>query len=391
MLTGKKTAGGESPTTVEVLPLLQKGEDFFSEHQYSNALSILEEAELRLLNDPSKPFILLKVLLLKAKTLEKLGRWDEAIEELLRALPTLSEDQNSPLMGDIYLHLGNLYAVKGHVGVARKMFDRALQIYRKNHSPIGEAKVFNSIAALYFEQGEMEKALKFYALAYRGAVIGKDNNLKAILFGNLGILFSVTGMLDKALICYRKGLEEHRKNGDLHGISQIYHNLGMAMKSKGKKRQAIGYFKKSLALSRKLGARNLQAITSLSLGEVLISIGKLAEAKRYIEQALPILEEQGDNLGIAEAWKLKGILLMKKKKWKEAERALIKSATLFKKFKNPLGQAETYRELGMLYYHLDKKEKTWEWLEQSFELFQLLNASLDLEGVRESLHRLEMV
>jgi len=110
-----------------------------------------------------------------------------------------------------------------------------------------------------------------------------------------------------------------------------------------------------------------------------------------MKQALYYLREQGDNLGIVEALKLMGILAIKRRRWREAEQLLLKSAGIFKKYKNPLGEAETYRELGVLYSHLGRKEKTWEWLEQSFEIFRQLKASLDLEGVKESLQRLERV
>lgn len=207
----------------------------------------------------------------------------------------------------------------------------------------------------------------------------------------MGIVFSVMGKIEKATCCYEKGLKLHQKIGNLLGISQIYHNLGMVKKSIDQNQQAIEYFKRSISLSKKLGEKNLEAISLLSLSEALLHEDRLDGVKEYIDLALKYLTAQQDNLGIAEAWKLKGILSIKSKRWREAERLLIRSASIFKRYKNPLGEAEAYKELGYLYSQLGNKEKTWEWLEQSFGIFTQLRASIALEGVKESLHRLERV
>lgn len=385
----ERVKGGISKEDV-TLYFLEKGEEKFKEQNYLESLESFKKA-LRTLRKNGNNHLRARILLNKARCLEKLGKWEEALSDLLETLRLSTPVDPLPEEGDIFRELADLYARRGHIELARKIYKRALDIFSKNSSLSGEAKVLTSMGALYFEEGEMEQSLSCYKKAYKTAVKLNENKLKATLLSNMGIVFSVSGDIRKATLCYKKSLTQHKKIGNLLGVSQVYHNLGMAMRALERYQMAIGYFKRSITLSRKLGEKNLQAISLLSLSDVLIHMNEKKGISQYINQALKYLKEQGDNLGIAEAWKLKGILAMKKRHWKEAEGLLLKSAMVFKKYRNPLGEAETYRELGVLYSYLGRKEKTWEWLEQSFEIFRQLKASLDLEGVKESLQRLERV
>jgi tetratricopeptide (TPR) repeat protein/predicted amidohydrolase len=149
---------------------------------------------------------------------------------------------------------------------------------------------------IYYQKGELDKALKHWkqSLAIRED-IGDFQEIAGSL-NNIGIIYRTKGELDKALEYFKRGLALYDEIGNPFYIALALNNIGDAYRAKGELDKALEYLKRSLALKEDIG--NLQDIATTldNIGIIYRAKGELDKALDYFKRSLALEEVIGNDI-----------------------------------------------------------------------------------------------
>ncbi|BBI18269.1 tetratricopeptide repeat protein [Neochlamydia sp. S13] len=192
--------------------------------------------------------------------------------------------------------LAAIYYVQGDlekaIEINTRALNTALQQDKKNLYHI--TRSYNNLGMIYLNQGKLEKAEECanQALAIGYSMVGENHPLIAIRYNNLGNIFEAQGNLKLAIKCVKKALEiDLRVSGMDHPHLAIrYNNLARMYNANRKLIQAIYCAEQALALDLKLFGENhpKMAIRYGNLGSICKAQGNLEQAAEYMNRALDI-------------------------------------------------------------------------------------------------------
>ncbi|MEG3124826.1 ATP-binding protein [Sphingomonas sp. GB1N7] len=140
----------------------------------------------------------------------RLDRVAEAGPMIDRALAAVSHNgRATKLNGDILLSRGGYHTAKADVAAALSDYQGAHDIFRDAGETRSRAIALLSIAGLYQDSMDYEKALKYYQQAlevYRG-----DPQLSLSIYNNRGIAFKELGRYDQANVAFGEALKLAQK------------------------------------------------------------------------------------------------------------------------------------------------------------------------------------
>lgn len=200
------------------------------------------------------------------------------------------------------------YAVQRKLPEALKYFQAGLDMARKLNKPRHIGIFLSSISAIYTQNGDFDKALKY---AMEAKEVNEKAGIKYMvnLMTNIGYLYSNNNQPEEALKYYFEGArqeEEYGNNNNKGELGNLYLNIGSTHVRMGKYAEALYYFFKAKDLLIQVDhAKNL-AIALDDIGGVYLEItrGKgpypdslrdnnanLIKSEMYLQQALVLAEK----------------------------------------------------------------------------------------------------
>ncbi|MBO1437979.1 tetratricopeptide repeat protein [Meiothermus sp. CFH 77666] len=297
------------------LPLYQIGRALWSaEDQERAGQALLAEARRMLSENPAESLRLLQglalepqVQLLRARALERLGRYQEALEALEES--GLQGAEAAAVRGNLLFRLGqpgaeaqiqealqgsswaqgealNLQGLlafsRGEFGSAADLFARAAVRFLAAAETARQVDALNNRAVALFEQGSPEaEAVLGEALKAAGDV----PLLQARALLNLGVVRERQGRSEEAQQLYRQSLEAAQKAGALEAEGRAWNNLGALFHRRGKPEEAEAAYRKALALAREGREWMLTAAVLANLAELRSDPASLEEAIALLQEA----------------------------------------------------------------------------------------------------------
>jgi len=126
-----------------------------------------------------------------------------------------------------------------------------------------------------------------------------------------------------------------------------------------------------------------------NLAEVYIGLEQWSAAEECVRDALALAEERGDPLRRADGLKFLGIIQRAQGHLPLAVRSLTTASLLANESEDVLLAAEVARELGETQALMGEVSEAKRFLERSVELFQGLNAGLDVTEVQNRLEQIQ--
>ncbi|KAI0554134.1 kinesin light chain [Xylaria curta] len=190
--------------------------------------------------------------------------------------------------------LGDLYADKGKLSEAERMYLRALRGKEKVHGPDHELTLdtVNDLGIVYKNQGKLSEAERMYLRALRGKekVHGPDHESTLDTVNNLGVLYDNQGKLSEAERMYLRALRGKEKIYGPNHVSTLntVNNLGVLYDNQGKLSEAESIFLRALRGKEKIcGPNHVSTLNTVNnLGVLYDNQGKLSEAERMYLRAL---------------------------------------------------------------------------------------------------------
>lgn len=197
------------------------------------------------------PLLQADALRLRARALNDLGRNDEALDSVGKALQLLPGDNEGlRLRGEVLHTQGNIRFYTGKQREAVESYAEALALFRKLQFRRLEATMLMNIGFVSQCMGEYEGALRYYQDSYNIDLEIGDRFYTGAKLANIGQAHAEMGQFDRAEKYLRKAGDLCRSVEDTGGLSDTLTTLGQMRLWQGRVADARKYLAKGLDLAR---------------------------------------------------------------------------------------------------------------------------------------------
>ena len=330
-----------------------------------------------------------EALLLKAKALDYLGNFKDALIIDLLALKTSIELKDSIQIARALRQTAGMYSTQSKTNNSIQLLYASIEISRKinylkglgsalsdlgsmylmiskydqaivliNESILPKIKTndslnlsisYRKLSIIYFEIGLYEKSIDYIFKSINLA--NQINNQKQLSFGyyQLGLLYINTKDYEKSLHYLKKSLAIKKKNHDNDEIGMIYTHIGRLFSEAHKPDSALIYLRNANRFHKAIGDEYPISINNTELGNLYLQMQNYDSANFYLKKSMTFDSTQN----ISQYLMVDYLLLTKNsyqhKKYQEAQNYLQKASKIIDNNATLLNQSN-YAELQSLIY-----------------------------------------
>lgn len=332
----------------------------------------------------SEPHKKVGLLIQIGKELEKKDL-DSALFYYEKALSFEKNIQNDTLLASVYSHIGTANLLKGNIEICLDFQLKALKIYERFPAHPGILKVYNSIALVYFYQGDFEKALiNFYKvkdLLDKNIINDtlKFHQIKGKLLNNIGIIYDNKNQLDLALEYFMQASTHSKKANDSENLSSIYSNMGIIY-LKGKRYDlAEAIYIEALNIRKK--ENNIYGLCKsyYHLGKLYKEKGQLNKAQEYLLISLEYCQQANSSNSRASVLEELSYVFAGKEDYKQAYHYQV----AYKALSDSLYNRENLQKITQteMQYNFDKESQSAKVAQSQRELVYLIIAIVLILGI----------
>jgi serine phosphatase RsbU (regulator of sigma subunit) len=276
--------------TSKINTLLSQGNTCLLKGQLKEALSIAIAAQ-HYSSTVSYKKGLATGFMLQGIALNRSGNYDSAIAVLNRSLPLIHELNDSMLLSNVLVNIGNAYVYQGKHTSGLEYFFKGLAIEEKLRVQNNLSKYFNNIGLLFTYQKDYVKALEYTKKAIDLAEKKRDKEKIGTLYNNIGLIYMLMEKGDSAFIALKKGLERSEAVSDKYTMTLCLSNLAELVTQKKQYEEAFQYNYRSYLISKAEGYSDLVAFDLVTMGNIRIEQGYYQEAEKYLMEGYTLSKE----------------------------------------------------------------------------------------------------
>jgi tetratricopeptide (TPR) repeat protein/DNA-binding CsgD family transcriptional regulator len=247
-----------------------------------------------------------------------------------------------------YQNLTSYYFNHGDIPKSISCANNCLKIYKDLNNLDGLAIVYNNLAVINRNQGNIEHALDNYFESIK--IYEQQGNIVDIYYGaclnNIGQLYYHQNEFDKAIEYMDKALIIQEKIGDKFHISNTLINMGTFYSKQGKTEAAITTFNRALSLKKEISDKKGEAKILINIGSENQIIKEYKVALEYFNDALDISEKTFDKISIIICQTNIGSVYFAQNKLKKSKIILTKAYLLAKSIGFPQEQSRIAKLLS---------------------------------------------
>jgi tetratricopeptide (TPR) repeat protein len=190
----------------------------------------------------------------------------------------------------IYNQIGLILDKMGYSNDALLYHSRSLSLAKDLGNTDMQATLLNNIANVYYNKGELDKALSYYEESLSLRTNEKD---KAVTYNNIANTYDKKGDYQKAVEYLQKAIEIDEKYGDYHGASIDKLNLGNTYRKMKDYENAEKYLSEGLEGVKKVGDKYWEAVGYWYFGNLYRDKGDKKTAKEYYTRAYNLYKSIG--------------------------------------------------------------------------------------------------
>ncbi len=337
---------------------------------------------------------LIEFLLEGAQTNVSLAKFDDArdiYEEII--ILADSSSPNTMAKAEAIKQIGHINSEQEQWQQAEESYRQATTLYEDANNLEQVANIYNNLGYNTLLQGDYSQAKEYHQQAIQTGQECNNPWVIANAHDSLGIIASVQANWDEAIDNFEASITQYDEIDDLQPddldcMAQTYHNLAMAYVDCEEFEEAGKCYQEATQIAEELGKLPLMASIYINRAEFFLNVTNIEMARVYCDKALEIFEKLEHKSGIAEAHKFYGCIYQRGQDWDAAIQNFNKSIEFFKSCNNLLGAAETYCEFGLMYKDKQELEQAKNCLNDSLKIFEQLEATDQIERVKNVLETL---
>jgi tetratricopeptide (TPR) repeat protein len=258
-------------------------------------------------------------------TLGNLGKPDEALRELEKALALAEASDNRARHAEILLLFGLILRNHGRPARAMEYVNQSLQIYRELNNKIGEVDALGMLGTVYRDLDKSDLALEQVRQAFAlSEEIGNPVSQTEMQMVTASV-YRRQGRLEEALAIAEEALAKAELTGDRGLLVDSLSALGLQHLWLQQPEKALARYQQRLAIDEETGNRIGQASALREIGWIHRGQERYAQALEAYQQALATYEELGN----------------------EIEKASVLKAIRFVHYAQRFGERIFHRQLGV--------------------------------------------
>ncbi|MGA3332576.1 MAG: tetratricopeptide repeat protein [Terracidiphilus sp.] len=278
--------------------------------------------------------------------------------------------------------LANLYRDAGNLQKALDYCNQALTLEQSTGFRPGEMMTKNAMGRIYTDLGQEQKALDLFneLLPYfqsgqnrrRAAFVHKEQMFtmgEASTLSNMGRVYNNLGDRQKALDYLNQALPLWQESGNSAGQASTLDSIGRAYSDMGDANQALDDFNRALPLWRVDGDQAGEALTLNDMGPAYAGIGQKQKALETYNQALAIWRELGSRQGEALTVNNVGRLYRDLGQHQTALDYYNQALPIWREVGNRNGEALALSDIGRAYADLGQPAKALDFAGQALPIF----------------------
>ena len=279
----------------------------------------------------------------------------------------------------VYDQLGDIFK-KSSPEICINYSRQAIKIAEELQDTLSIANSLYDIAIAYYYLNSYDSSEIYYnksldEFIHSGNELETDN-----IYNNLGNLYRKTGEFVKALENHYKALSIREKKADKKSIGYSYNNIGLTYKELKNYDNAILFLKKSMTIWKELENKYAYLFCINNLGIIYYKTSELDKSLEYHIEALEIEKELNSQKNMALTLNNIGMIHFELGSYEKSLDYFLRSLTIKRKYKNKYSIANTLNNIGKNYLCLKNFTLAKQFLDESLELSQEVNALQYMES-----------
>ncbi|MGD0797434.1 MAG: tetratricopeptide repeat protein [Acidobacteriaceae bacterium] len=264
--------------------------------------------------------------------------------------------------------LASLYRQTGERQKAVDYCNEALGLEQGN--PLGEATTKNILGRVLTDMGQEQKALDIFSEVLPVWRNAGNRLAEGTTLSNMGRVYNNLGQRDEALKVLNEALPILRAANGRNAEASTLDSIGTAYSYMGRGPEALGYFNQALPIWREIGERGGEALTLGNIAIVYANLGQKQRSLEYYEQALVAWREVGNRPGEARALNYEGRVYSDLGQKQKALELYNQALPIWRAVGNPNGEALALNDIGRVYADMEQHKKALGFFEQALPLWR---------------------
>lgn len=259
--------------------------------------------------------------------------------------------------------------IKGDPNTAFITIKKELKLALANGDVIAEARCYQSLGELFYNQAAYTQAVKYH---YKADHIFRKHGDQLNLAKNLnkiGEVYYYSKQYPVSLSKFQEALDYYKKLGNTRGIAESYGLIGQTYEKRKDYKQAVNYQQKALS-----GYRITQDTTGIAkiyenMGSIYEDKLELDSALKYYQHALSLNQANENDLAQIEVINNIGDVYRKTGRYNEALGYTQKAAAMARKMNDPYQLSSAYRDLSKNYDLMKRYDSAYHYSELGRSIF----------------------
>jgi signal transduction histidine kinase len=294
-----------------------------------------------------------------------LSNLEIALSHSLQALDLFMQMEDKNGEAQAYVSIGAIYYYMGDFDRSLDYFLKGIKYNEETGNKQALSYAFNGAGYIYGVLGDYKKGLDFLKKALAlSKEVGVSYDLQASILDSIAVVYVNDGQLDKAYDTYLECLRLGEMSSGKVNLGYALIGIGDLFDKQNRLNEAKEYYLQSLTLRKEIGYKVGEATSLLHLGKLLLKQGNAEEAKEYLMEALKVAEDIKAKAVIYEAHEALAELFEKK----EDIRLFAKHYKLYSKYKSEVFKEEQESKQKYLTIQFEMEK-----LQQEAEINRLTN------------------
>jgi tetratricopeptide (TPR) repeat protein len=196
--------------------------------------------------------------------------------------------------GTALSNVGALYYLEGEMQKALDCYLEAIQLRKAGGDRKGAASTLSKVGLVYSALNRPEQALQSFEGALQGIRESGDKFEEADALSHIGGVYRQLGQLPKALSFYQLSLKLQQDSGRQPGYANDLSNIAMVYRDQGQYDKALEKLQEAYRIDESIHEQRDAGITIERIGAIQRLRGNSAEATDYLDKALLIARQLGE-------------------------------------------------------------------------------------------------